>query len=68
MFMKCCQMLSIAGHRKADTTFCENARGADRLNPLGPAATQGGYVAAVENTASSQGSAVGTRGATTAGK
>src|SRR5213593_2840541 len=28
-----------------------NARGADRANPLGPVATQGGSVAAVENTA-----------------
>src|SRR2546421_6584252 len=30
-----------------------NARGADWLNPLGPAATPGGFVAAVENTAPS---------------
>jgi hypothetical protein len=67
MFMKCCQMLSIAGHRKADTTFCENARGADRLNPLGPVATQGGDVAAVENTTPSQGAADRTGGSSAAG-
>src|SRR6478735_6793978 len=40
----------------------------DRLKPLGPVATQGGYVAAVENTAPSPGSAVGTGGASAAGK
>ena len=45
-----------------------NARGADRLNPLGPVATQGGYVAAVENTAPSPGGSVGTGGASAAGQ
>jgi hypothetical protein len=39
----------------------------DRLNPLDPVATQGGHVAAVENTAPSPGSAVGTGGASAAG-
>ncbi|SPE34068.1 hypothetical protein SBA3_2090005 [Candidatus Sulfopaludibacter sp. SbA3] len=42
--------------------FCEtprNAGGADWLNPLGPVATQGGIVAAVENTAPSPGGSVG---------
>jgi len=38
-----------------------------RLNPLGPVATQGGSVAAVENTAPSSGSAAGTRGAPATG-
>ena len=37
------------------------------VNPLGPVATQGGYVAAVENTAPSPGSSVETRGASATG-
>jgi len=45
-----------------------NAGGADWLNPLGPVATQGGIVAAVENTAPSPGGSVGTGGATAAGE
>ena len=48
--------------------FCETARSADRLNPLGPVATQGGSVAAVENTAPSPGSSAGTRGTSAAGQ
>ena len=45
-----------------------NARGVDRFNPLGPVATPGGCVAAVENTAPSPGSPVGTGGARAAGE
>jgi RNA-directed DNA polymerase len=48
--------------------FLRNARSADWSNPLGPVATQGGHVAAVENTARSQGGSVGTRGAPAAGQ
>ena len=45
-----------------------NARGADRFNALGPAATPGGNVAAVENTAPSPGRITGTGGARAAGE
>jgi group II intron reverse transcriptase/maturase len=45
-----------------------NARGVDRFNALGPAATPGGFVAAVENTAPSPGGSVGTGGAGAAGE
>ena len=45
-----------------------NARGVDRFNPLGPVATPGGCVAAVENSAPSPGSPVGTGGARAAGE
>src|SRR5260370_12032307 len=45
-----------------------NARGADWFNALGPVATPGGNVAAVENTAPSPGGSVGTGGARAAGK
>ena len=45
-----------------------NARGADRFNPLGPVATQGGFVAAVENTAPSPGSSAGTGSTSAAGQ
>ena len=45
-----------------------NAGGADRLNPLGPVAAPGGFVAAVENTAPSPGGAAGTGGASAAGQ
>ena len=48
--------------------FCETPEVLIGSNPLGPVATQGGYVAAVENTAPSPGSAVGTGGASAAGK
>jgi large subunit ribosomal protein L35 len=41
---------------------------ADRLNPLGPIAAQSGFVAAVENAASSPASADGTGGARAAGE
>src|ERR1019366_2904947 len=39
-----------------------NARSANRLNPLGPVATQGGFVAAVENPPPSPGDPAKTRG------
>src|SRR5205823_1984716 len=45
-----------------------NARGADRFNSLGPVATPGGYVAAVENIAPSPSSITGTGGARAAGE
>jgi len=45
-----------------------NAGSADLPHPLDPVATQGGYVAAVENHTASPGSPVGTRGAPEAGK
>src|SRR5206468_4729183 len=45
-----------------------NAGGADWLNPVGPVATPGGFVAAVENTAPSPGSTTGTGGARAAGE
>src|ERR1019366_6719299 len=45
-----------------------NARGVDRFNPLGPVATPGGYVAAVENTAPSPSRITGTGGARAAGE
>jgi RNA-directed DNA polymerase len=45
-----------------------NARGADRLDPLGPVAIKGGFVAAVENTAPSPGGTPGTGGAGAAGE
>ena len=45
-----------------------NARSADRFDPLGPVATTGGSVAAVENTAPSPGGSIGTGGASAAGK
>ena len=48
--------------------FCETPEVLIGLNPLGPVATPGGYVAAVENTAPSPGSTVGTGGASAAGK
>jgi hypothetical protein len=43
-------------------------RSADRLNTLGPVATPGGFVAAVENTAPSPGRTTGTGGARAAGE
>ena len=45
-----------------------NAAGADRLNTLGPVATPGGCVAAVENTTPSPGGITGTGGARPAGE
>src|ERR1017187_11027255 len=48
--------------------FLRNARGAGWLNPLGPVASPGGYVAAVENTAPSPGRVTGTGGARAAGE
>jgi len=42
--------------------FCETPRGADWLNPLGPVATQGGSVAAVENTAPPPGGSARAKG------
>jgi hypothetical protein len=45
-----------------------NAQGADRPNRLGAEATEGSYVAAVENSAPSPGSPTGTGGARAAGE
>jgi RNA-directed DNA polymerase len=48
--------------------FCETPEVLIGFNPLGPVATQGGYVAAVENTAPSPGGTTGTGGARAAGE
>ena len=45
-----------------------NAAGADISHPMGPIAITGGYVAAVENTASSPGRSVAARGSSATGK